>query len=198
MQVAFVPIIWYNFVMGALILGRNEMLAILLKEFRALGFQGLSLSRIAEATGLGKASLYHHFPKGKDEMALQVMKFVKDWIQSEILIPINDKEIPPKKRLSHVLKTLDQFYEKGATACVIEMMLAGDVPPSVKGIVKECVEDLREGFISLGKDFGLSNDEAKKIAEQTLIGIQGSLIISRSLNDVGVFKRQIKIIENYF
>jgi AcrR family transcriptional regulator len=42
---------------------------ILLKLFRQFGYDGVTLSKISQATGLGKASLYHYFPGGKAEMA---------------------------------------------------------------------------------------------------------------------------------
>ena len=43
--------------------------------FRADGYEGASLSRLSEATGLKKASLYHRFPGGKEQMASEIL----DW-----------------------------------------------------------------------------------------------------------------------
>jgi len=37
--------------------------------FRTYGYEGATLSRISEATGLQRASLYHRFPGGKEAMA---------------------------------------------------------------------------------------------------------------------------------
>lgn len=45
----------------------------LLDLFRQFGYDGVTLSKISQATGLGKASLYHHFPGGKDEMVETVL-----------------------------------------------------------------------------------------------------------------------------
>jgi AcrR family transcriptional regulator len=45
----------------------------LLDLFRQLGYDGVTLSKISQVTGLGKASLYHHFPGGKDEMVETVL-----------------------------------------------------------------------------------------------------------------------------
>ncbi|RYZ76568.1 MAG: TetR/AcrR family transcriptional regulator, partial [Proteobacteria bacterium] len=44
------------------LLSKTEILSVLLSEFRISGYEGVSMSRISEVTGLGKASLYHHFP----------------------------------------------------------------------------------------------------------------------------------------
>jgi AcrR family transcriptional regulator len=36
------------------------------------GYLGVSMDAIAEAVGIRKASLYHHFPAGKDELILEI------------------------------------------------------------------------------------------------------------------------------
>ncbi len=46
-----------------------ELISILDEVFRRRGYDGATLSVLSRACGLGKASLYHHFPGGKDEMA---------------------------------------------------------------------------------------------------------------------------------
>ena len=44
------------------LLSREDLLDRLLLVFRDRGFEGATIAEIARATGLGKASLYHHFP----------------------------------------------------------------------------------------------------------------------------------------
>jgi len=48
---------------------RDALLRQLGQVFRERGYEGATLTQLAAATGLGKASLYHHFPGGKAEMA---------------------------------------------------------------------------------------------------------------------------------
>jgi AcrR family transcriptional regulator len=38
------------------------------------GFLGLSLEEIAASVGIRKASLYHHFPKGKEQICLELVE----------------------------------------------------------------------------------------------------------------------------
>ena len=52
---------------------RADALPALAEVFREHGFEGASLSLISERTGLGKGSLYHFFPGGKEEMAAAVL-----------------------------------------------------------------------------------------------------------------------------
>ena len=50
-----------------------EIMTSLVKTFRSRGYEGSSLAELAKSTGLKKASLYHRFPKGKEEMAIAVL-----------------------------------------------------------------------------------------------------------------------------
>ena len=50
-----------------------DVLPALGEVFREHGFEGASLSVIGKRTGLGKGSLYHFFPGGKEEMAAAVL-----------------------------------------------------------------------------------------------------------------------------
>ena len=60
---------------------RSEAVQKLVMVFRQHGYEGATLSKISEATGLGRASLYHHFPGGKQEMARAVLESVAAWFE---------------------------------------------------------------------------------------------------------------------
>jgi AcrR family transcriptional regulator len=56
--------------------------------FRAHGYEGASLTLITEATGLGKGSLYHLFPGGKEQMAAEVLADIDGWFELNIYAPL--------------------------------------------------------------------------------------------------------------
>ena len=60
----------------------------LTEVFRLHGYEGASLSLIAEATGLKRASLYHRFPGGKEAMAEAVLQRADEIFVSHILAPL--------------------------------------------------------------------------------------------------------------
>ena len=47
---------------------REAIVQRLLGVIRREGYDGASLAQLSTATGLGKGSLYHHFPDGKDDL----------------------------------------------------------------------------------------------------------------------------------
>jgi AcrR family transcriptional regulator len=101
--------------MPAPLKSRDEVLGILLRIFRAEGYDGASLAVLSEATGLGKSSLYHYFPGGKEDMANQVLDKVDAWMVEQIVAPLGAAG-PPRQRLEHMLEVLTRFYDNGALA----------------------------------------------------------------------------------
>ena len=80
--------------MGLQKFSENEVLNKLTGLFRDHGYDGTSLSLIMKATGLVKASLYHRFRGGKEEMAATVMDRVAGEFASDLLAPLNEPGDP--------------------------------------------------------------------------------------------------------
>jgi len=67
--------------MPAALMSRDEVVERLVGVFQRCGYDGASLSELSAATGLGRSSLYHHFPGGKEEMARAVIARVGAWMR---------------------------------------------------------------------------------------------------------------------
>ncbi len=72
---------------------RADLLRALGEVFRAHGYEGASLTLITEATGLGKGSLYHLFPGGKEQMAAEVLAEIDTWFEVNIFAPLRESTI---------------------------------------------------------------------------------------------------------
>ncbi len=80
--------------MSRLIHTREDVLPVLGEVFREHGFEGASLSVITARTGLGKGSLYHFFPGGKEEMGQAVLAHIDGWFETEVYAPLRDDADP--------------------------------------------------------------------------------------------------------
>ena len=67
---------------------------------------------LSEATGLQKASLYHRYPGGKQEMAEHVLSLRWTGLGDHVIAHLND-DGPPEGRLAEVNRSLSTFYEAG-------------------------------------------------------------------------------------
>ena len=105
-------------------ISREEAVERIAEEFRRHGYAATSLSRIAAATGLGRASLYHHFPGGKDDMVREVFRKVGEEV-GEILALLREPG-DPRARIVTSMKAVERFYAGGAKNCLLgAMVLSG-------------------------------------------------------------------------
>ena len=175
---------------------REGILLSLMEEFRCAGFDGVSLSRISQVTGLGKASLYHHFPGGKGEMAEAVMELAADWLEANVFRHL-EADGDPGPRLQAVLASLDSFYAGGSKSCLLDVMPLGG-SESVRSAVKAVFVRLRAGFERVALDAGLPEALAASRAEEALVSLQGSLVLARGLRDTGPFLRAVDALRREF
>lgn len=166
----------------------SVVMASLSCVFRDVGYEGASLAMLAQATGLQKASLYHRFPGGKQQMAEEVLASALAWYETNILAPLRTEE-PPTERVAQVVKHLDGFYSGGKQACLLNMLASpraefGPFSAAIKG----AFEALVLAFAGLARDAGHDARAAKLRAERAVMLLQGSLVMSRGLGSSKPFK----------
>ena len=66
----------------------EQLLGALSEVFRAHGYEGATLAKVSEATGLQKSSLYHRFPGGKEQMAKAVLDAAAARVAGHVLAPL--------------------------------------------------------------------------------------------------------------
>src|SRR2546425_7307520 len=69
--------------------------------FRQRGFDATSVSDIAQALGLTKAGLYHHF-ESKEALLFEIMMFGLDRVRDEVIIPAR-AIADPEERLRQLI-----------------------------------------------------------------------------------------------
>ena len=176
---------------------QDEVVGKLMQVFRKVGYDGASLSELAKATGLKKASLYHRFPGGKKEMAEVVLAFVDEWVESNITRVLFG-EGSPEARLRKVFTNIDQLYTGGENPCVLESMAAGSGLPIFQQTIGKSFKDIAKGFTHLAKGFGFTPKKAEKMGMETLIKIQGALIVAQGTGDFRIFENTMKDLKKQF
>ncbi len=163
-------------------LSREAIVVLLMDLFRRNGFDGVSMADVAKATGIGKSSLYHHFPGGKDEMAAVVMETVGAWVAENLVAPLTS---PASRtaRIDAMLANVAALYDGGAKPCIIASMMvgaeAGPVFPAIRAAVSAWLEALQQAL----EDTGAPRATARDAARDAVARIQGSLLLCRALGD---------------
>ena len=171
--------------------GTSEVLGSLISVFRNHGFEGASLTRFTESSGLVKASLYHRFPLGKEQMALAALTEVDRIFATYVLAPV-DSEGDLLRRLKLVTARLDEFYEGGTQACLLETLSGAGTPPSVRAHVKNTLDFWIAKFMQLSREAGIPAKEARIRAEGAVAAIEGALVVSRAQESNKEFKRSLE------
>ncbi len=159
--------------------------------FRLHGYEGASLSRISQATGLKRASLYHRFPGGKEEMAEAVLKSADEWFTSHILAPLTGSG-KPLARIQKMTKRLSNFYGAGRHSCLLDSLSIGEEDVAIRQHIEESFSAWLEALVRVALEAGLTPVMAKERAEEALIGIQGALVMARATGNTKPFLRILK------
>lgn len=175
-----------------------EILTGLTKVFRSKGYEGASLKDLAEATGLKKASLYHRFPNGKQEMADAVLTHIGKWVEENVFQALTDNDNIPQVRLKNGLSQIRALYDGGKEACIFRALSMQAGLELFEEQVKNGMKQWILAFEKIGLELRLSPNDSEKKALQTLIEIQGSLIVARGLNSIDVFENTLQNIENRY
>jgi TetR/AcrR family transcriptional repressor of lmrAB and yxaGH operons len=190
---AAIPNDWYNEKrkLKFMEMAKETYIPCLLQLLRQYGYDGATLSRISQATGLGKASLYHHFPGGKDEMVATVLDFLERWSEEHIIQALRSKG-DALTRLRRMCEELRELYEGGEQPCVFAILLMGSARDifhsKVQTLLRAWIDEMAKVLI----EEGLDKKEALERGEDAAIAIQGALILAQGLDDVAPFKRVTK------
>ncbi|WP_025764212.1 TetR/AcrR family transcriptional regulator [Dyadobacter tibetensis] len=176
----------------------QDLITALTTVFRSKGYEGASLNELAEVTGLKKASLYHRFPNGKQEMAEAVISHMDLWVQNNVFraLTINDRQ--PSIRLTDALAQIRTLYDGGKETCIFRAFSMQQGLSLFQENIREGINDWIEAFTKLGKDLSLSPAKARELAVQSLIDIQGSLILTKALDDSSIFEKALINIEKRY
>lgn len=166
----------------------------LLQLFRQFGYEGLSLSKISQVTGLGKASLYHHFPGGKVEMAAAALDSVNQWLEASILpLLAIDQPVKPIAIFQSMCKETNCFFDGGKNSCLWAVLLCEQSSDELfHEQIRWAFSQWSDAIANLLIKAGVSKILAKQRGEDAMVSIQGALILSHGLRNYGLFQRVIK------
>lgn len=146
--------------------------------FEAYGYEGASLSLLAKAAGLSKASLYHHFPNGKRDMAAAVLARAGARLQTLVIAPLHSTA-SPVERLGQSLDGVARLYEGDIPGSLMNSLLVGEGRGLFGAIVAGGVAAWEQALAGVYEAAGKPAAAARDTARQTLERIEGALVLCR-------------------
>ena len=172
-------------------MSKDTAIPQLLRVFRQYGYEGATLAKLSEATGLGRASLYHHFPKGKQEMAASVLDYLNQGLQQNVLAPLHSDH-PPVERIRAMNKNIDKFYHQGEQSCLLALLSVGEAHDLFQSQIQQALNLWIDSLAQVAIEAGVNSKTARHRAEDAVLQIQGALVLARGLNNTAIFERVLK------
>ena len=183
--------------MPAPLMSREQVLEKLIVEFRARGYDATSMNDIATATGLGKSSLYHHFPGGKEQMAADVLEHLREALRSNVFEPLRSVT-PARRRFDQLLRAIDAFYAGGEHACLLERLGASGQAAALRRPLRSTFRDMMGAFEEAALDANLPAALARARAEDAVVRIEGALVMCAGIGETGPFQRVMRSLKRDF
>jgi len=88
---------------------KEEILKESIKLFKIRGYSNTSMANIAEACGLIKGSIYHHF-KSKEEIGLESLKYIHNYFAEFIFSIAYRSDLSDKQKIELIVKKTDDYF----------------------------------------------------------------------------------------
>jgi AcrR family transcriptional regulator len=165
---------------------KEALLQPLAEVFAERGFHGATLTQLAAATGLSKASLYRHFPGGKTEMAGALVRRAVAQL-NELAYRHLSRE-PEETRIPIFVDGFARYTEQGQKPCLL-MTLSRE-----PGFATDIHAQTEEWLAQLARAYldGISEKAAARRARQLLTNLYGALALSQLLGDLKPFRQTVK------
>ncbi|MEL6376613.1 MAG: TetR/AcrR family transcriptional regulator [Pseudomonadota bacterium] len=169
---------------------RDKLAWTAARLFQRRGYHGVGLSEILSAAKLPKGSLYHHFPKGKSDLALEAAAFAHREMTRIIDDAFQNAESfeAGAKTLFFKLAKLFEMMGKD-TGCPISLILFNG--PEEDIFRKRCAEfftSWMHQIASHAKRLGKSSEDAPILAQKIFVTLQGGWTLARANQDGNVIR----------
>jgi AcrR family transcriptional regulator len=178
--------------MARTIAERHDVIPLLAEVFRQYGYEGATLSRMTEGTGLGKGSLYHFFPGGKQEMAAAVLEEIDRWFQEHVYTPLREDGEPG---VAHMFAAVESYFLSGRKVCLLGFFALGNERDIFVEHISSYFRDWVDALVVALAQGDAPSEETRELAEHIVGGIQGALVLARAWNDTNAFGRQLQSLE---
>ncbi|MFD9733505.1 TetR/AcrR family transcriptional regulator [Umezawaea sp. NPDC059074] len=169
-----------------------DLLDLLVSVFREKGFDGTAIGDLSAVSGLQRASLYHRFPDGKEQMADVVLaKVGKRFLW--ILEPMRE-ERDVAEGVEETARRLGDFYGAGALSCVLDTMTLAGTPEKIREHARALARTWIDAMAEASRRAGRPADEATRAAKDAFLRIEGALVLARVTGDTEVFAETVALL----
>eukprot|EP01029_Cantina_marsupialis_P007979 TRINITY_DN191516_c0_g1_i1.p1 TRINITY_DN191516_c0_g1~~TRINITY_DN191516_c0_g1_i1.p1 ORF type:complete len:185 (-),score=16.02 TRINITY_DN191516_c0_g1_i1:200-754(-) len=165
----------------------EQILTESISLFKRRGYYNTSMANIAEACGLIKGSIYHHF-KSKDEIGIESLKYIHEYFVKNIFSVAYENNTSPKDRMDNLVKKTDNYFLNSEGGCLLGN-LALEVAhenENFKEVIRTYFTAWENALYEILKDRHYSED-AKNLAKEYVSLTQGAIMMMNLYNNKDIY-----------
>jgi len=169
-------------------LNRNKSKDILIQVasrlFRIRGYEGVGLNDIIEESGIPKGSLYHYFPKGKEQLALEAINHTKEVVTSKIQEIFDRFEDPTEAFQAHILHLAENLVGNFNLLGMPIGTIAGEkysTSESIRIACQSAFEDWQAVYTKKLLASGYSKKHSKDLSIVINAMVEGGILLSLTI-----------------
>jgi len=170
---------------------REEIVKRAIRLFLIGGYDDTSMAQLAEACGIRKASLYHHFPS-KDALALAAIEQTHDHFRDHIFAIARREDMDASQRLHALGEAIFTFFVGREGGCLMGnfVLALADRAPHLQVPLRTYFDDWAAAIAHiLTPRHGPVH--ARALAFDVLARIQGGIMMMRLYQDAQHLRRAI-------
>lgn len=170
---------------------REEMIKSMAYLLQRNGYAGTSINDIIQHSKSPRGSLYYHFPKGKEQLAIEAIKQTKRNVTTFIKENLSKYDDASESIKYFILDSARRFEENNyfqgvpITALVLETASTSD---ALREACLEVFEAWNKEFTNKLLLNGYSESDAKILGETINLMIQGGLVMSLARKNADALK----------
>lgn len=171
---------------------KEEIIAKAIEVFRKQGYYKTSMSDLATACGLQKGSFYHHF-KSKEDLMQEVLQMVHAYYKNKVFSIAYETELSGEERFIKLFKKQEPIITQDLAGCLFGNMTLESISGKMefKNFLKAFFSDWIAAFQHIYQE-NYSEEDALALAKQSVMEIEGALMMMRLYDDMELLKEACK------
>ena len=151
--------------------------------FKEKGYGATSMADIANACGILKGSLYHHF-SSKEALMEDILIYLKNYFLEKVFVIALNNKWPVEKRLERLARKSEEQFLEGPGGCFMAMIGTETVIQNAvfNKIIIQFFADWKHAFVQLYKEV-FNEAFASELADKSIIMIEGAVLMMRIHNN---------------
>jgi TetR/AcrR family transcriptional repressor of lmrAB and yxaGH operons len=165
---------------------RDRILDATNRLLRRQGYTATGIKQIVAEGDAPLGSVYHYFPGGKEQIAVEALARVGERIRMAIASLANAADVPATVNAFFVYNAellRDSDYERGCPVATVALETSNDIE-RIRQVCEDVFNGWQAALAHVFTEAGIPEADASALATFVLSSYEGALTMSRALRDI--------------